>query len=204
MLGIFAPATSFIIPGSGQLLQGRFDVGLRHASLAILLAAVGVPLGPWVVASFGLLLGWWSSRDAWKWCPAGDSASSQATMRADGAASAGVGSSPRPALPWWRRGLRTALLAALQVVAAAEIAALLVAAGLSGMAFDAPGSDKRLDLWAFVIGINALPLLVVFLCFAAWGLHFRGRTGWAVAILAAIVLVGLAIFGLFFNADSLS
>lgn len=97
------------------------------------------------------------------------------------------------AIASWRRILRVAPLVALQVVAAGEIMFLLVAAALSVMAFDAPGSMGRLDLWAFVIGMNLLPWVAAFLCAFAWGLHARGRTVWAGTLLATVVLACLAV-----------
>jgi hypothetical protein len=63
--GLLAPLASFVLPGSGQLLQGRFDVGVRHASLAILLAAVGVPMSAAGTGLAVVILGCWSAYDAW-------------------------------------------------------------------------------------------------------------------------------------------
>lgn len=206
LIGLLAPLASAVLPGSGQLLQGRFAVGSRHASLALFLVAVGVPMSVVVTGPALFILGCWSAYDAWHGQrAAGARGSTPATGSGPLAGvgernlAAGVTGSPSPpqapagpANARWRRALRVAPLLALQAVAAGEIAFLLVAAALSVMAFDAPGSTGRLDLWAFVIGMNLLPWLAALLCALAWGLHGRGRTAWAAAILSLVVLAGLA------------
>jgi hypothetical protein len=207
--GLLAPLASFVLPGSGQLLQGRFDVGVRHASLAILLAAVGAAMSAAGTGLAVVILGCWSAYDAWHRRHGKESTTAARSSLTD-AATAGAAADahtvdaavPPPSRPtqppgqsvaWWRSGLRVAPLVALQAVAAVEIMFFLVAAALSVMAFDAPGSTERLDAWAFVIGLNLLPLVAAFLCAWAWGLHGRGRTVWAAAILTAVVLGGLAV-----------
>lgn len=215
MADLLAPLASLVLPGSGQLLQGRTAVGMRHASLAVLLAAIGVPTS---VAGTGLavsILGCWSAYDAWRGRRGAGSSATAPPHRAAAdptAARSADGALPRPAsttqpptrpVPGWQRSLRVAPLVALQAVAAVEILFFLLAAVLSVMAFDAPGSTGRLDLWAFVIGLNVLPLVAAFLCAWAWGLHGRGRTGWAAAILAGVVLAGLAIARLLLGPERL-
>jgi hypothetical protein len=203
--GLLAPLASVLFPGCGQMLQGRFAVGLRHASLALLLVAVGVPMSVVISGPALCILGCWSAYDAWRMrCPAGPTPATD--PEPVGGGTAGVGGArgfaadatavphhPEvPPVAWWRRGMLSAFMVALQAVAAVEIMFLIVAGAFSVMAFDAPGGTGRLDLWAFVIGMNLLPWVGVFLCGLAWGLHGRGRTGAAAAILAAVVLAGLA------------
>lgn len=204
MISIVAPLASLVCPGGGQALQGRFAVGLRHAATAILLGSVGVMLGNWAVGCLLALVGCWSCYDAWTWRGCGVAPPPLPGEGPDGSG-AMVGRSPAGGVtrPWWVRGLETAVMVALQAAAAVEIAGLFVAVALSVMAFDAPGSGGRLDLWAFVIGMNAVPLLGVFLCFAAWGLRRRGRTWWAVATLAAVVLAGLVVFRILLGPERL-
>lgn len=202
LTGLLAPLASAVLPGSGQMLQGRFTVGMRHASLALLLVAVGVPMGVVISGPVLGILACWSAYDAWRGPRArGARGPTPATGSGPlaGEGEQGLTAATPPHVPaeaavaWWRRALRVAPLVALQTVAAGEIMFLLVAAALSVMAFDAPGSTSRLDLWAFVIGMNLLPWLAAFLCALAWGLHGRGRTAWAAAILVAVVLAGLAV-----------
>jgi len=198
MITFLAPLASFLLPGSGQLLQGRFALGVKHASLAMLLIAIGVPMSTWSLGLFSALLGGWSAYDAWRYgrVPAAMAEVPERDV-ADAAASARVrSSSPLVPLTSWHRGVGMALLLALQAVAAVEIAVLFMAAAVSGMVFDAPGSMERLELWAFVIGMTVAPLVAAVLCFVAWGLHGRGKTWWAVATLASVVVAGLALLRL--------
>lgn len=207
LVALLAPLASIVLPGSGQMLQGRFAVGLRHAALALLLVAVGVPTIALVSGPALCILGCWSAYDAWRArrsagptpaaaCgSAGGSggASGEHGSAVDMAVLARTVATAGPPMAWWRRILRVAPLVALQMVAAGEIMFLLVAAALSVMAFDAPGSTSRLDLWAFVVGMNLLPWVAAFLCAFAWGLHARGRTVWAGTLLATVVLACLAV-----------
>lgn len=180
----FAALASFVIPGSGQLLQGRLSTGLRQASLAVLIVAGGFPLAL-VAAGIALTaLGGFSAYDAWQW--------KNVSVGNDAATAAAV-APPMPPQAGWHRGLSLAALIVLQAVAAVAIAFLLVAAALAPMAFDAPGSEQRLDAWAFVIGMYLLPLVAILFCALAWGLQRRGMTWWALATLAAVVLAGLGV-----------
>jgi len=184
------PAATLILPGGGQLLQGRFNVGLRHAATAVLLPYLAFFLAhPWggILASIlWLALGVWSAYDAWRW--EHDKEPTQPPVQSSA-------QTPVPAPPWYRRYLPVVVLGVLQAVAAGEIVLFSIMAALGVMVFDAPGSEERIENWAFFIGVSLLPVVATVLCFVAWGLYRRDRPWWAVATLAGVVVAGLGVLG---------
>lgn len=174
------PAATLILPGCAQLLQGRFAIGFRHAALAVLLLNIAFFLpdhwGGILAAILWLTVGGWSAYDAWRW--ERDVAPTQQMVHA-------------PPQPWYRRYLAVAVLGVLQVVAVGEIMFMGVMAAFAVMIFDAPGSTEKIGNWVFFIGLSLLPVVATVLSAVAWGLYRRGRPGWAVAMLAGVVLAGL-------------
>lgn len=86
---------------------------------------------------------------------------------------------PRPKWPW-------ITLIVLQVVQLVSLAPWLMMAGLAVMAFDAPGSDKMWQPWAFVLAIWSYPLWLVLAGVAAWVL-FAVRKHVAAVVVAGLV-----------------
>jgi hypothetical protein len=93
-----------------------------------------------------------------------------------------------PKWPW------IALLA-LQGVQLLSLAPWLMMAALSFMAFDAPGSDKMWQPWAFVIAMWSYPLWLLLAAIVSWML-FKFRRHVAAVVVAAILTLpalGLAL-----------
>lgn len=76
-------------------------------------------------------------------------------------------------------------LAVLQGVQLLSLVPWLMMAGLSMMAFDAPGSDKMWQPWAFVLAIWSYPLWLLLAGIVSWML-FAFRRHVAAVVLCAI------------------
>jgi len=95
----------------------------------------------------------------------------------------------RPKWPW-------ITLVVLQAIQLLSLLPWLLMAGLSFMAFDAPGSDKMWQPWAFVIAIWSYPLWLIAAGVAAWLLFVFSRYKSAVTVAAIFTLPALAISAL--------
>lgn len=82
---------------------------------------------------------------------------------------------------------------ALQVVQGLTLFPWLLFAGLAVMAFDAPGSEKRWEPWAFVLAIWSYPLWLALAAAGSWIFLACSRRGLAisVAILATLPMPAL-------------
>jgi hypothetical protein len=76
----------------------------------------------------------------------------------------------------------------LQFVQLLSLLPWLPIAGLSFMAFDAPGSDKMWQPWAFVIGIWSYPVWLLLAGIASWLLQVFGRSIAAVVVCVVFTL----------------
>lgn len=83
-----------------------------------------------------------------------------------------------------------------QAMGALSLLPWLMFAGLSVMAFDAPGSDRTWQPWLFVGAIWSWPLVLVVLSGGAWLLFRAGRYGLAalVTALPGLPAAGLVLF----------
>jgi hypothetical protein len=79
-------------------------------------------------------------------------------------------------------------LVILQVVQVLSLVPWLLMAGLSFMAFDAPGSDKMWQPWAFVIAIWSYPVWLLLAGIASWLLFYFRRNVSAVIVSAVVTL----------------
>ncbi|MBE2181133.1 MAG: hypothetical protein IAE97_11750 [Chthoniobacterales bacterium] len=86
-----------------------------------------------------------------------------------------------PANPKWPR----IVLGVLQSIQALTLLPWLMMAAFAVMAFDAPGSEKLWQPWAFVLAIWSYPLWLLLAGIVSWVLHFRG---WNVT---AVLVAGL-------------
>ncbi len=179
-------ASTLILPGCAQLMQGRFALGFRHVALAVALSNIAFFLpdhwGGILAAILWLAVGGWSAWDAWRW--ERDNAVARPVAIAPPQA-------PGPPRPWYRRYLAVTVLGVLQMAAVAEIMLMGMMAALAVMIFDAPGSMQKVENWVFFIGMSLAPVVATVLCAVAWGLYRRGRPWWAVATLAGVVIAGL-------------
>lgn len=92
----------------------------------------------------------------------------------------------------WLLLTRVALVL-MQLLALLTLAPWLVLAGLSLMAFDAPGSMRKLWPWLYVGGIGSYPLVVIACGAAAWWCQARRRLVCAVLLaLVPLVIAGAA------------
>jgi hypothetical protein len=79
-------------------------------------------------------------------------------------------------------------LLVLQGVQLLSLVPWLPTAGLSFMAFDAPGSDKMWQPWAFVALMWSYPLWLLGAAILAWVLFGFRRYVWAVVICSLVTL----------------
>jgi hypothetical protein len=106
----------------------------------------------------------------------------------------------------WGRRVRWTIgiaLAALSAVYAMLALGLGMIAPMSFMALDAPGSESRPQVWAFVIGMLSLPVLLLAGPIVGWVLFLLRRTAWALARLLLPIPPGTALLALFAFAASL-
>ena len=84
------------------------------------------------------------------------------------------------------------VLDALQLL---SLAPWLMMGALSFMAFDAPGSDRMWEPWAFVIAVWSYPLWLLIAGVVSWILFAKRRSGWAIALASVFTLpaVGMAL-----------
>ncbi len=99
---------------------------------------------------------------------------------------------PHPKWPWI-----TLILA--QLVQLLSLAPWLMMAGLAVMAFDAPGSERMWQPWAFVLAIWSYPLWLLLAAIASWVLfRFRRYIGAVVVAgifcLPSLIAIGWLIF----------
>ena len=80
-----------------------------------------------------------------------------------------------------------------QLFCAASLLPWLVIAGLSFMAFDAPGSTANWEPWAFVAAVWSYPIWLALFALAAWLLFAKRRYVAAVAMTALPTLPGVAL-----------
>lgn len=80
----------------------------------------------------------------------------------------------------------------LQLLQVLSLFPWLVMAGLSVMAFDAPGSSGRWQPWAFVLAVWSYPAWILAAGIVSWVLIARGRRYAAMAVAAALTLPGIA------------
>ncbi len=73
-------------------------------------------------------------------------------------------------------------LIVLQFVQVISLIPWLPVAGLAVMAFDAPGSDKRWEPWAFVLAIWSYPLWLLLAATVSWILVALRRYKTAIAL----------------------
>jgi hypothetical protein len=85
------------------------------------------------------------------------------------------GAAKRPRWPW-------VTLLALQSLQVLSLGPWLLIAGTSVMAFDAPGSEKMWQPWAFVIAVWSYPLWLLLAAGGSWLLYAFHRP------IAAIIL----------------
>ncbi len=83
------------------------------------------------------------------------------------------------------------VLIACQAGQLLSLAPWLLMAGLSFMAFDAPGSEKSWPPWAFVLTIWSYPLWLVAGCATAWVSFGKGWRRTALGITIAFTLPAL-------------
>lgn len=86
-----------------------------------------------------------------------------------------------------------ATVLALQIVQGLTLLPWLLFAGLAVMAFDAPGSEKRWEPWAFVLAIWSYPLWLGLAAAGSWILLACPRRGLAIAVAALATLPTLAV-----------
>jgi len=79
-------------------------------------------------------------------------------------------------------------LVVLQVLQFLSLVPWLLMAGLSFMAFDAPGSDKMWQPWAFVIAIWSYPVWLLLAGMISWLLFYFRRNVSAVVLSAVVTL----------------
>lgn len=93
---------------------------------------------------------------------------------------------PRPKWPW-------ITLLVLETIQLLSLVPWLAFAGLAVMAFDAPGSDKMWQPWAFVLAIWSYPLWLLAAAVACWLLFaFRWyRTSVGLGVLFTLPVPGL-------------
>jgi len=108
-------------------------------------------------------------------------------------------SPPLPPVPAKKRGILITLIV-LNFLQVASLPPWLLMAGLSVMAFDAPGSQNMWQPWAFVLAIWSYPLWLIAADVVAWMFYaFRKRIiALVITIifsLPAIALVGLMVAG---------
>lgn len=97
--------------------------------------------------------------------------------------------SERPKWPW-------ITLIALQAVQALSLIPWLPMAGLSVMAFDAPGSTERWEPWAFVLTIWSYPIWLLAAAVAAWILYALRWTKTALGVAIVFTLPMPALLGI--------
>ena len=93
---------------------------------------------------------------------------------------------------------RTATLVVLivsQLLYVLSLLPWLVMAGLSVMAFDAPGSTQQWEPWAFVAAIWSYPAWLTLFALAAWLLFLKRRHVGATVVALVPLLPGLALLG---------
>lgn len=96
---------------------------------------------------------------------------------------------PAPTAPVRKRPPWSWITIALcQVLQALSLLPWLAMAGLSVMAFDAPGSTERWEPWAFVLAIWSYPLWLAAAAVASWILFASGKPIFAVSIAAIFTL----------------
>lgn len=93
-------------------------------------------------------------------------------------------------------------LIVLQVLQLLSLLPWLMIAGLAVMAFDAPGSEKMWQPWAFVLGIWSYPVWLLLAGIASW-LLFIFRKYTAAVIVAGIFTLPIPAFIIFIAAASL-
>lgn len=98
-----------------------------------------------------------------------------------------------PALRTRTRVVALLTLIGSQLFCAASLLPWLVIAGLSFMAFDAPGSTANWEPWAFVAAVWSYPIWVALFAFSAWLLFAKRRYVAAVAMTSLPTLPGVAI-----------
>lgn len=80
----------------------------------------------------------------------------------------------------------------LQLAQVATLLPWLMMAGLAVMAFDAPGSTKMWQPWAFVLAIWSYPLWLLLAAAGSWIL-FSFRKYWAAVIVAIVFTLPIPI-----------
>lgn len=96
-----------------------------------------------------------------------------------------------PAPPGKRRATLATLLI-LQILQILSLAPWLIMAALSVMAFDAPGSEKMWQPWAFVLAMWSYPLWLLAAGAVSWILFARRRHLWAIVVQIPFTLPALA------------
>lgn len=87
----------------------------------------------------------------------------------------------KPKWPW-------ITLLVFQSIQALSLFPWLMMAGFAVMAFDAPGSERMWQPWAFVLAIWSYPLWLLLAGIVSWVLHFRHWNVTAVVITALFTL----------------
>lgn len=95
----------------------------------------------------------------------------------------------RPRWPW-------ITLLGLQVLQLLSLGPWLPMAGLSFMAFDAPGSTEKWQPWAFVLAMWSYPLWLLLAGIVSWVLFAGGRRMGAVVLAAIFTLPAFALTAL--------